>query len=49
MKFATFTAAALCATIALPLSAQDRSDWPSSACAVPDVSDTAAGGCPCQL
>ncbi|KQI69202.1 C4-dicarboxylate ABC transporter substrate-binding protein [Loktanella sp. 3ANDIMAR09] len=30
MKFATFTAAALCTAIALPASAQDRDGWPSS-------------------
>lgn len=30
MKFATFAAAALCAAIALPVSAQDRDGWPSS-------------------
>lgn len=30
MKFATFTAAALCAAIALPVSAQDRDGWPNS-------------------
>ncbi|WP_235208594.1 TAXI family TRAP transporter solute-binding subunit [Sulfitobacter pontiacus] len=30
MKFVAFTAAALCAAIALPASAQDRDDWPNS-------------------